>query len=139
MKLNVIKTISWILALLFLAFAFFQFNDPDPVYWILLYGFAAVVSVAATAGYYHRIALWFAFTAYTAGAVLVLPTKLQDWLQAEEQSATLEMTMPFVEEGREAVGLLVCALAMVFHLYGRKVWERAGKLKELSLPKANNN
>lgn len=39
------KFISAALAILFIAWAAFQYNDPDPFLWILVYGLAALASV----------------------------------------------------------------------------------------------
>ncbi|HYI78522.1 MAG TPA: transmembrane 220 family protein, partial [Chryseolinea sp.] len=36
------RIVNFILAVLFLLFAFVQINDPDPVIWILIYGAMAV-------------------------------------------------------------------------------------------------
>ena len=40
-----LKVISAAMALLFIAWAAFQYNDPDPFLWILVYGMAALASI----------------------------------------------------------------------------------------------
>lgn len=40
-----LKIISAAMALLFIAWAVFQYNDPDPFIWILVYGIAALASI----------------------------------------------------------------------------------------------
>ena len=42
---SIMKLVSAGMALLFIAWAAFQYNDPDPFLWILVYGMAALVSV----------------------------------------------------------------------------------------------
>ena len=36
------KIVNILLAIMFLAFTYLQFNDPDPVIWILIYGAMAL-------------------------------------------------------------------------------------------------
>ena len=43
--MKLMKIVSAGMALLFIAWAAFQYNDPDPFVWILVYGLAALVSV----------------------------------------------------------------------------------------------
>jgi hypothetical protein len=48
------RILNSILAIMFLAFAFVQINDPDPVVWILIYGAMATLAIMAIFQYYPR-------------------------------------------------------------------------------------
>jgi hypothetical protein len=41
------RIVNFLLAIMFMVFAFVQINDPDPVIWILIYGIMAVFSIMA--------------------------------------------------------------------------------------------
>ena len=53
------KAISIIFGLLFVLFAAFQYNDPDPEVWIPIYGLAAMACLMAYAG----LGQWWFFVA----------------------------------------------------------------------------
>lgn len=63
------KILSIIFGLLFVLFAAFQYNDPDPELWIPIYGFAAMACLMTYAG----LARWWFLAAmavlYVAAAV----------------------------------------------------------------------
>ena len=85
----------WIaLNVLFLAMFLFsvavQFNDPDPVRWVAIYGFAAIACI----GELTRNERW------------SLPAGIGDLF------AEFEMKNEMIEEAREAGGLLIVALWM---------------------------
>ncbi len=44
---NVFKWLNRLMVVVFLASAVVQYNDPDPLVWILIYGLAAAASLAA--------------------------------------------------------------------------------------------
>lgn len=43
---------NFLLAVMFLVFAFVQVNDPDPIIWILIYGVMAVMAIMAIFEFY---------------------------------------------------------------------------------------
>lgn len=102
------KIISLIFGLLFLLFAAFQYNDPDPVVWVPIYGFAAVACFMAYAGMGK---LWFyglMAVLYTVAAVYQWPPRFEGFLFTEVGMRSLN-----IELAREAGGLAICAAVMV--------------------------
>jgi len=116
------RILNFILALMFLAFAFVQINDPDPVMWILIYGAMATLCIMAAFNYHPRkfiaavLALYLAYGVYT---LIYHPGVLQ-WLQSENKSDIFDdvkkMENLYIEESREFLGLIICIAVLVFLL-----------------------
>ena len=94
------KIVSAGMTLLFIAWAYYQYNDPDPFVWILVYGVAALTSVlfliqrlplAFTMGYFVVCAAW---ALYTSTQVTYGPPLIQ------------------IEEWREMMGLVIVCIWM---------------------------
>jgi hypothetical protein len=93
-----------VLGAVLIIFATLQYNDPDPYLWGPIYGFAALWALLAA----WRPALLGGRTAVRLGAITcailfligfawLAPTIGRDWIQ--------------VEEAREALGYLICAVS----------------------------
>lgn len=113
------KITNFILAVLFLLFAFVQINDPDPILWILIYGNMAALCVVAM--YKKRYVYWLlASTVLYAIYASLLIGGAWEWLQSPDRSLLFDdlakMQYPYIEESREFLGLLICIAAAVFHL-----------------------
>ena len=109
------KTAASIATLMFILFAALQLNDPDPLYWFLVYAAVAVVAAAAVAG--RRLPR---FALVTLGAViagvLIAAPGFVDYLQSGDWSSIAEHMNdeePYIEQGREFVGLLIAAAALL--------------------------
>jgi len=117
------KVINFILALLFLVFAFVQINDPDPIVWILIYGNMAVLSVLAM--FRMRFVYWIVATMviYLIYASLLINGALE-WFQSPDRSLLFDdlakMQYPYIEETREFLGLLICVAAGTFQLLSNR-------------------
>ncbi|MBT1688914.1 transmembrane 220 family protein [Dawidia soli] len=113
------RILNFVLAVMFLIFAFLQVNDPDPVLWILVYGVMAVFCVMAMFAYYPRKVLWGALIAALAYSVIYFPG-VQEWWQTSEHSALFDnvakMEHLYIEESREFLGLMICVIVIVFYL-----------------------
>jgi hypothetical protein len=109
----IFRIINGLMALLFLLAVAVQYNDPDPIRWMLLYGAAMVVAaVVAIRGHIPVMApvavcvvalAWGVYWAATSGTPFVLYEHMFDaW----------EMKNTAIEEAREASGLLIVAFWM---------------------------
>ena len=95
------------MALVFALSVAVQWNDPDPAYWMAIYGVAALLAARAALGQLPLIPNAVACLAFTLLAVRALP----DLLGAREEALThWRMLDPGDEAAREAGGLLLCAL-----------------------------
>jgi hypothetical protein len=108
-------------ALLFLFAAYFvfagavQYNDPDPLHWMLLYFLSAILCVlhvfgrAKTALLYLTAGMAVCEMAITAGGLL-------DWLRlGTENVLTTQMsaTKPYIELTREFLGAVISLIVML--------------------------
>lgn len=113
------KVLNFILAILFLLFAFVQINDPDPVLWILIYGNMAVLCVLAM--FKMRFVYWLvgSIVLYSIYASLLVGGAWQ-WLQSPDRSLLFDdlakMQYAYIEETREFLGLFICIAVALFHL-----------------------
>jgi hypothetical protein len=91
------RYVSMVMALVFAGFALVQYNDPDALLWIALYGVAFAASLAGALG---RFSPW-------AGLGLAVYLPLALWWWPSDATYWLES-----EEKRESLGLLICAVWM---------------------------
>ena len=113
-----------LLALMFLAFTVVQFNDPDPVLWIAIYGAMMVICALAAFNMYYSKVMLVLMAGYIIYMVLLLPG-FKDWLQSPDRSLLFDdiakMQYHYIEESREFLGLLICvAVLSVYLLIGKK-------------------
>jgi hypothetical protein len=106
-----IRVFSIIMVLVFLAFAFFQYNDPDPHLWIPIYLFPAIVSgimwwVKDERPTLLLSVLLVAALFYFAGAIYQWP---EHW---EGVALSNGMKTVNIEEGRESLGLGVVFITL---------------------------
>ncbi len=111
------RIINFIIAIMFFMAALAQYNDPDPWGWIALYGAMGLISGLAAFHRYNTLAI-----VAVAGIALVwgayLFPSVLEWLQ---HHAFLDLTnpmsdaRPYIEEAREALGLLLGVLIMGYH------------------------
>jgi hypothetical protein len=109
------KIFNRVFFILFLLIALLQLNDPDPILWIILYVFAAWLSLMASKNQYYptlhltQVGLSILWAIY----ILVWHNGVQEWFD-EHTSAELVYRMqadkPWIEETRELGGLLITAM-----------------------------
>jgi hypothetical protein len=114
------KILSLIFTLLFLWAGYVQYNDPDAYLWYAIYGSAALASLLFFFGKLPWMAAMVLFVAYFVGAIM-------DWPARFEGVTIGEGDIKNVEEGREALGLLICALLMLGYAWRAKKATAAGK------------
>lgn len=102
------KILSIVFGLLFVLFAAFQYNDPDPEIWVPIYGFAAVACFMAYAG----MARWWFLAAmsliYVVAAIYQWPPAFEGFMFSEAGMRSMN-----IEMAREAGGLAICAAVMM--------------------------
>lgn len=111
------KILNGILASLFIYFAIVQFNDPDPVLWVLVYVFTALVCIQGIMGRSRSYFLIVGMITFVALAATRFGGMIE-WVQAGQQSEIFgEMTgdRPYVEETREFFGLIIALATVVFN------------------------
>ncbi|MEM6317920.1 MAG: transmembrane 220 family protein [Bacteroidota bacterium] len=119
------KLFNILLSLLFVLFAYFQYNDPDPWLWITIYLFVAVISALSAAGKFLTWLIRAGILGCIIGMGMLLPDFI-DWITngAESITETMKTEKPHIELTREFLGLLICALVLFFHHW------QAGRVKQ---------
>ncbi|WP_052823454.1 transmembrane 220 family protein [Neotamlana sedimentorum] len=109
------KGVNFICFAIFIVFTLLQINDPDPVLWIIIYGFVALLFLFAN---FYKYPKWF------IGLVIVglivygsfYFSSVIDWLQTENKNEIFgEMVYekPYLEGSREFLGVFIAAFALV--------------------------
>ena len=114
------RIINSLLALMFMAFAFVQVNDPDPILWIIIYGAMAAVSVMAIFEFYIPMLMWALAVGYLVYLIFLFPG-VTDWWNSSDRSLLFDdiakMQYPYIEEAREFLGLVICQLVLALYLF----------------------
>lgn len=113
------RIFSFVLAVMFLVFAFVQVNDPDPIIWILIYGSMAVVCVLAAFNIFPRKFLILLGTVFALYSIYYFPG-VEEWIHSNDKSMLLDnvakMEFSYIEESREFLGLAICVAVIIFYL-----------------------
>ena len=113
------RIVNFLLAAMFLVFAFLQINDPDPLIWILIYGAMAVVSVMAIFSFYPQKFLVVLLVAYLAYSVVYFDG-VMEWLRKDNKSELFDdlakMEHWYIEEAREFLGLMICVGILIMYI-----------------------
>lgn len=112
------KLYSILYALIFFVFAFLQFNDPDPIFWICTYSLAAIASLLRVFGTYHK-KMFMGITVFLLLASLFYVPGFIEYLFQPNKSDIVDGMIrkkPYIEETREFIGLLLAA-GSTFHQY----------------------
>ncbi|MDH5399121.1 MAG: transmembrane 220 family protein [Cyclobacteriaceae bacterium] len=109
------KIVNAVFILIFTYFIVVQYNDPDPMMWIVIYAYAAMVCVMAILG---RLKKYFIYGGLLIFVVLAgtLFTSMIEWVNAGNQTEIFdEMSKErmYVEETREFFGLVIGIAALV--------------------------
>lgn len=114
------KTIHFIIAGVFVLFAAVQYNDPDPLLWILIYGAVALVALAKI--YlpqvdFSKLILTF-LVLYALYAILYIPSFLEflDHSDKANLVGKMKAEKPWIEGTRELGGLLIACGALWYLL-----------------------
>lgn len=112
------KIIHFILAAIFSLFAIVQYNDPDPVLWILIYGSVAIL--AALKLYMKQVnfrPLILTIIGILSLYALVHIPGFIEYLRKPDKGelfGTMIYDRPWIEQTREFLGLLLCIGSLVY-------------------------
>ncbi len=101
--------VSILLTLYFLFAAAVQYNDPDPVHWMLLYLTSALCCVLAAMGK-DKVGLLYALIGMAVIEMAMTGDGFLTWIRfGKENLITAKMTAekPYIELGREFLGALI--------------------------------
>lgn len=113
------RILNFIICLIFLLFAGWQYNDPDPYIWIPIYGFVALeYGLAAFDRRLPNAVLLSGLVVLTMYMLTYIPD-LYHWMQMGEPSIveTMKAERPWVELTREGLGLMLCVLFTAWRVW----------------------
>jgi len=93
------------MAALFLTSAIIQYNDPDPLMWIVIYTLAAIVSIFFALGRISYLIPLLSGVLALVGSYFLFPAKFEGF---EIGAGDIKN----IEEGREAWGFIILAVVM---------------------------
>lgn len=118
MKLT-LRLAHGLVAAVFLLMAALQLNDPDPLYWVVVYTAVAAIPAARAFGQRLPTILLIACGMVLAGLLFSLPGFI-DYLTSGDYASlggAMMAEKPYVEPAREFLGLLIAAGCLM--AYGR--------------------
>lgn len=119
------KIINILLTVVFVLFASFQYNDPDAATWVLIYGYGAVMSALAIFKRYSLPLLIAGIIIFSLYFVYLVPS-IFEWISSgDDLMNRMSGNRMYIEESREALGLLLVLLTLIFHLFVRNKYVRA--------------
>ncbi|NJB87671.1 hypothetical protein GGR26_003455 [Lewinella marina] len=107
------KYFHLLVAVLFLLFAYWQLNDPDWLFWVIMYGSVALVAGWTALGQPPRLLIFIALTAAAVWMGSLVPD-LVSWINDGMPTIAGQMKAesPHIELTREFFGLLLCTLTL---------------------------
>lgn len=120
------KLINAFFVFIFSISAVIQYNDPDPLLWIGIYGYGALVCLLAILGkdnkilHYAGIGIFLAYALY----LFFIPDGVLSWITrhgAENITGSMSDEKPWIESTREFFGLLILSFALLLNLIFRKI------------------
>lgn len=109
------RYLALVFVVIYLFFAYLQFNDPDPIWWVTLYLVPAYVSYNAFKKNYNielLIVITGLYAAYSLNSVMEM-TAFEGFFT---EGAGFEMKTLNQELAREASGLGICILTFIIYL-----------------------
>jgi hypothetical protein len=110
------KNIYFFISGLFLLFAIVQWNDPDPLIWMIFYGVMSLIYILLALG--KRFAFYLSVLMLITCIInmgFILPEIIK-WIKDGMPSIVQSMkaTIPTIEYTREFLGLLLCLIACIW-------------------------
>lgn len=116
------KITHLLFTLCLLAFAALQFNDPDPLSWILFYLICAAVPALALFNRSMDSVFWVALIVCGIALAIYASGAYDYYLHRNEEPLMQSMNpkKPYIEEAREFLGALIATLLVVVsHVFAR--------------------
>ncbi len=109
------KILNLTLCVLFILFGAVQYNDPDPLGWMVLYFFVAAMFGMAAFGKYYHPGLIVGLVVCTLWMATLVPDFVE-WIKIGTPNIAEHMKAetPYVELTREFFGLLICLGGLTF-------------------------
>ncbi|WP_051205496.1 transmembrane 220 family protein [Salinimicrobium xinjiangense] len=119
------KLLNAFFVVIFTISAVIQYNDPDPLLWMAIYGYGALVCLLALLGKDHIVLHYAGILIFLTYALYLffVPDGVLSWItehDAENITGSMSEEKPWVESTREFFGLLILSFALLLNLIFRK-------------------
>jgi hypothetical protein len=110
------KNMYFVISGLFFLFAVVQWNDPDPVIWMIFYGVMSLIYILLALGkrfaFYLSVLMLITCIIYMGFILPEIIKWIKDGMPSIVQS--MKATIPSIEYTREFLGLLLCLIACIW-------------------------
>ena len=110
------KNIYFVISGLFLLFAIVQWNDPDPLIWMIFYGVMSLIYILLALGkrfaFYLSVLMLITCIIYMGFILPEIIKWIKDGMPSIVQS--MKATIPTIEYTREFLGLLLCLIDCIW-------------------------
>jgi hypothetical protein len=110
------KNIYFVISGLFFLFAVVQWNDPDPLIWMIFYGVMSLIYILLALGkrfaFYLSVLMLITCIIYMGFILPEIIKWIKDGMPSIVQS--MKATIPSIEYTREFLGLLLCLIACIW-------------------------
>lgn len=112
------RALNFVFAAVFAVMAGLQFNDPDPVYWVAVYGGTALVALGKALGRYSEFWAAIAIGGVVAGLIFAVPGVLNfiEYGSIDELLGGTTAAKAYVESTREFGGLLIALIVLASYV-----------------------
>lgn len=120
MKPALIRGLNLFFAIIFFISAALQYNDPDPLLWIGLYLYAALICLLGLRNRFYPAACLAGIAVYTLYAIYLFfaDNGVAAWLadhEAESLVTSMKAEKPWIEITREFFGLFIMIIALAIN------------------------
>lgn len=122
--------------IIFVASAYLQLNDEDPLLWIIIYLSGAILCTLSIFQKGNALLFTVALLSYLLYAVILFVSKdgVWTWLidyKAENIAQEMKVTKPWIENTREFFGLIILAAVTGLNLIQRQKGSKSNTPNEL--------
>ena len=114
----IVKVFAWIFGALCIVSAVLQYNDPDPLMWIIIYGISALLSFGFAVGKAPFIVLLLAGLSALVAGGFIFPEEFQGFEIGKGHIKN-------IEQGREAVGLFIVGVIQLLFAIWTRFWKKS--------------
>jgi len=112
------KIINGLITICFLAFAVLQFNDPDPIVWVIIYTCIAILAILEIFNFPSQLFTRVLYLALFIYWICYIPDFIA-WAQEGFPSITgsMQAENPLVENIREFGGLTIALIVVQYYFF----------------------